>query len=376
MHTCSQVLGEHVHIHVLIPAVGLSIDDPHTIAHCPEDRFLPKDWLMREYRTQFIKLLRKAMEPVEDPDYDAGNILDRADFDWEDLDDAAAQALTIDELRKQLTQHRRKQRQLDVTGPRCRELGLDQTDVRNEWLDGLAERVWIVRSPPAIDEPKHVVEYFARYTQKSAISNQRIFKVDLRTGTVHFYYRNNHPDDDQRGEYGGQREETTMPVLEFIDRFLKHVFPAYRMRIRYWGFMASAKKRTDYQGLRALLGMEPWKDAREEKAQQEKQEQEQGEENDGECFESEDRAAVCPMCKERELRLLRKTQRPALRTLMRGLENHWHRSRGLRAYRRRRYKRLQARHDKLQRYLAEAQADLCRDNGDDGTCTNATSGFT
>ena len=79
-------------------------------------------------------------------------------------------------------------------------------EVRNEWLDNLAKRVWIVRNPPAIEKPEHIVEYFARYTQKSAISNKRIFKVDLETGTMHFYYRNNHAEDGATGEYEGKSE--------------------------------------------------------------------------------------------------------------------------------------------------------------------------
>ena len=41
MHTCSQVLGEHIPIHVLIPAVGLSIDRPGTLAHWAKERC---DW--------------------------------------------------------------------------------------------------------------------------------------------------------------------------------------------------------------------------------------------------------------------------------------------------------------------------------------------
>ena len=116
-----------------------------------------------------------------------------------------------------------------------------------------------------------------------------------------------------------------------------------------------------------MLGLEPWKDEEEEKREREQEEEPE---------EEEDRAAICPICKERELRLAQKTNRPTLRQLMEGLERHWSHSRAWREYRRRRYKRLQARHDMLKRYMEEAREDANRGTDPGGTSASEISEIT
>jgi hypothetical protein len=77
-----------------------------------------------------------------------------------------------------------------------------------------------------------------------AITNNRIQSID--NGIVTFSYRDRSDDN--------KVKELTLPVEEFIHRFLLHILPNGFMKIRYFGFLAHTNKRKSIPLLRQLIG--------------------------------------------------------------------------------------------------------------------------
>ena len=71
------------------------------------------------------------------------------------------------------------------------------------------------------------LQYLAPYVFKVAIGERRILAVDAHH--VRFRYQKPH----------GHRVRTmTLPILEFMRRFLQHVLPRGFMKVRYYGFLS------------------------------------------------------------------------------------------------------------------------------------------
>jgi hypothetical protein len=90
---------------------------------------------------------------------------------------------------------------------------------------------WVVYAKPPFEAPEHVLKYLARYTHRIAISNRRLRHVDNARVTFRFK------------DYRGRRPRTlTLPLAEFVRRFLLHVLPKGFVRIRYYGFLANGTR--------------------------------------------------------------------------------------------------------------------------------------
>jgi hypothetical protein len=81
---------------------------------------------------------------------------------------------------------------------------------------------WVVYIKPPLGTSSHIIEYLARYTHRIAISNQRI--IDVTDTDVTFRVRGT--------------ETCTLPIPEFIRRFLLHVLPHGFRKIRHYGLYA------------------------------------------------------------------------------------------------------------------------------------------
>jgi hypothetical protein len=107
---------------------------------------------------------------------------------------------------------------------------------------------WVVYSQPPIefagDNPEPVLKYLARYVSGVAISNQRL--VSFVDGQVAFRWKNY--------RQGGQSKPMTLPVDEFLRRFLQHVLPAGFVRVRYYGLLANRHRHSRLAHCRKLLG--------------------------------------------------------------------------------------------------------------------------
>jgi hypothetical protein len=113
------------------------------------------------------------------------------------------------------------------------------------FLDPLYKKTWCVYSKPPFGGPEQVLEYLARYTHRVALSNHRL--VRLADGKVTFTYKDY--------SQNGRRREMTLPVEEFIRRFLQHVLPHRFVRIRYYGLFANRHRKRQLERARALLGV-------------------------------------------------------------------------------------------------------------------------
>ena len=89
------------------------------------------------------------------------------------------------------------------------------------------EKEWVVHCQP-VGTGVTALRYLAPYIFRVAIGNSRILK--LADGKVTFRYRKTDT---------GTLRTCTLPVEEFIRRFLQHVLPKGFVKVRYYGFLAS-----------------------------------------------------------------------------------------------------------------------------------------
>jgi hypothetical protein len=85
---------------------------------------------------------------------------------------------------------------------------------------------WIVHCKP-VGSGSTALKYLAPYIFRVAISNRRLVK--LEHDQITFRYRSSET---------GQSKYCTLPVNEFIHRFLQHVLPKGFVKVRYFGFFS------------------------------------------------------------------------------------------------------------------------------------------
>ena len=182
LHTWSQKLGLHPHVHCVIPAGGLSLE--HTRWVKSRDHFfLPSKVLSRVFRGKFVAALQCAFR--EGHLRFSGN-------------------LTL----------------------------LAQPKIFAAWLRPLFRKDWVIYSKPPFGGPQHVLQYLCRYTHRVAISNHRL--ISCADGKVTFRWRDS--------AHQNQQRLMTLSVDEFLRRFLFHVLPKGFVRIRNFGFLANRRR--------------------------------------------------------------------------------------------------------------------------------------
>jgi len=82
--------------------------------------------------------------------------------------------------------------------------------------------------------PEYVMHYLGRYTHRVAISNHRL--VSFVDGQVTFRWRDS--------AHHNEQKLMTLPVDEFLRRFLLHILPKGFVRIRNFGFLANRRRAT------------------------------------------------------------------------------------------------------------------------------------
>lgn len=107
----------------------------------------------------------------------------------------------------------------------------------------LIEKPWVVYAKQAFGSPHSIVEYLGRYTHRVAISNARILKV---TNTqVTFCWS------DRKNNY--KKQITSIPGVEFLERFIDHIVPPHFRRIRHYGFLSTRNKSQSLEMIRKDL---------------------------------------------------------------------------------------------------------------------------
>jgi hypothetical protein len=197
LHTWTQTMLHHPHIHCIVPGGGLSPDRSRWVK--ARERFLfPIRVLSRLFRGKFLAYLAKAA--------DAGTL--RFGGSTASLADPVRFAAFL------------------------REQG---------------RKEWVVYAKPPFGSPEQVLKYLARYTHRVAISDRRILAI--QGDTVTFSYRG-------RAEGDGRRV-MTLSGVEFLRRFLLHILPSSFVRIRYFGLLANRGRAANLARCRELLGVSP-----------------------------------------------------------------------------------------------------------------------
>ncbi|MGB5670751.1 MAG: IS91 family transposase [Sedimenticolaceae bacterium] len=186
LHTWGQTLSQHLHLHCLVPGGALTAaGDWHPVKG---SYLFPVRALSRRFRGDMVSRLR--------------------------------QAHTAGELSR-------------ITDP----------GEPGQTLDRLMQHDWVVYSRPGLSEPVQVVDYLARYTHRTAISNARLLSMD--DSQVCFRYKDYRDHD--------RRKVMTLQAGEFIRRFLQHVLPKGLMRIRHYGYLANSCRRRKLALVRTAL---------------------------------------------------------------------------------------------------------------------------
>jgi len=197
LHTWSQKLSIHPHVHCVIPAGGLSLDHTHWV-RSQKNFFLPKPVLRKIFRGKFVDALKQAFQ------------------------------------NNQLCFHG------DLTL-------LAQPKIFAAWLRPLHRKKWVVYLKRPFGGPEHVLKYLGRYTHRVAISNHRL--VSFTDGQVTFRWRDS--------AHHNEQKLLTLPVDEFLRRFLLHLLPKAFVRIRNFGFLANRKRAATLPLCFQLLGATP-----------------------------------------------------------------------------------------------------------------------
>ncbi len=104
--------------------------------------------------------------------------------------------------------------------------------IKTKVPNGLFDKDWVVFAKQPFGGPQQVINYLGRYTHRTAISNDRILKVDNKSVTfVWNDYSNNY-----------KKQTTPLKGETFLGLFCQHILPPGFTRIRHYGFLSSASK--------------------------------------------------------------------------------------------------------------------------------------
>ena len=195
LHTWSQQLGHHPHLHCVVPGGGLSLDGQRWIS-CRANFFLPVKVLSRLFRRLFRDQL--------------GRLFAQGKLSFHGS----------------LTQ-------------------LNDPVAFQRFVHRLGHKEWVVYAKPPFGGPRQVLDYLGRYTHRVAISNHRLLK--LEHGQVTFSWR------DYR--HGQRQGVLTLTAEEFIRRFLLHTLPRGFQRLRHFGLLSNRARVTKLARCRQLLGV-------------------------------------------------------------------------------------------------------------------------
>jgi hypothetical protein len=184
LHTWDQRLQHHPHVHCVIAAGGIAPDHARWISS-RRTFFLPVKVLGRVFRGKFVAGLKTAF----------------------------------------------RQGTLQFHGHLA-----SLAEPRNfaSWLRVLFRNDWVVYSKRPFGGPEHALRYLGAYTHRVGISNSRL--VSFANGQVSFRWRDS--------AHNNRKRVMSLPVDEFLRRFLLHLLPRGLVRIRNFGFLANRQRAT------------------------------------------------------------------------------------------------------------------------------------
>lgn len=203
LHTWSQTLSYHPHVHFIVPGGGLCLITKK-FKETNKNFFIPSKILASVFRGKFYTELEKLVTLNKLMDHKTGNPISKGNLKYI----------------KQL----------------------------------LYKEKSVINIKPTFDSPVHVIKYLCQYTHRVAISNHRI--VSINADTVSFNYKDN-KDKDKNGL--GKSKIMTIKGTEFIRRFLMHVLPNRFVKIRHYGIFAGRNRPTKLAFCQKLMHLIPSK---------------------------------------------------------------------------------------------------------------------
>ena len=190
LHTWGQNLSYHPHVHTVIPNGGIDLKTGKWKKIDRKLYLIAPSHLRERFRKLFMKMLTEAYDNDE---------LKWNDEDWDEVN--------VKELNK----------------------------IFNE----VKEIDWVVWNGAPAKGVQQIYEYLGRYVHRIAMADSRI--LEIYNSKVTFSYK------DYRKQDGDEKpviEKMTLPVFEFILKFLQHILPPSFQKVRYYGILASAGRST------------------------------------------------------------------------------------------------------------------------------------
>jgi hypothetical protein len=195
LHTWSQTLLDHYHVHCIVSGGGPALDGTRWVASHPKYLFNVTA-LGRVFRAKFCEGLQEL--------YREGG-------------------LEFHGLLQPL-----------VAEPKFQALVREATD-----------KSWVVYSKRPFAGPQQVLAYLSRYTHRVGITNRRLVALERQKQTVTFDYKD-YAD-------GARHKKLCLPLEEFIRRLRLHLLPPWFVKIRHYGLLANRGRRERLQRVRTLL---------------------------------------------------------------------------------------------------------------------------
>ncbi len=199
LHTWSQTLQDHYHIHSIVTGGGPSVEGPRWIGSRPNYLFNVQA-LSTVFRAKFCQGLQAL--------YARGRL----------------------QFHGQLAP-------------------LAQPPSFQALVRSATRQSWVVYSKRPFAGPQQVLAYLSRYTHRVGISNRRLLALDPRQQTVTFDYKD-YAD-------GGRHKTLLLALEEFIRRLRLHFLPSRFVKIRHYGLLANRDRQARLEQARALLQTEP-----------------------------------------------------------------------------------------------------------------------
>jgi len=197
LHTWSQTLMDHYHLHCIVTGGGPALDGKSWI-HSRPDYLFAVQALSQVFRAKFCEGL--------DVLYQAGELQFHGQLEPQAKPEAFGRLLR---------------------------------EVRSKG--------WVVYSKRPFAGPQQVLAYLSRYTHRVGISNRRLMRLDRQSATVSFDYKD-YAD-------GGRHKTMELALGEFIRRLRLHFLPAHFVKIRHYGLLGNRSRGERLAHARALLGV-------------------------------------------------------------------------------------------------------------------------
>lgn len=194
LHTWSQTLILHPHVHCIVPNGGLTKEGKWQFPKRGKDNFLfPVSAMKKVFKGIFMSKIKRAIE--------AGLIRLPNEFPF--------------------------------------------GRAYKTWKDKLYQKDWVVYTKKPFSKVANVIDYLGRYSHRVAITNHRLQKIEK--GTVTFEYK----------DYKDGAKKKSMPLegTEFLRRFCLHILPKGFRKIRQFGFLSNAGKAKNLAKAKRALGV-------------------------------------------------------------------------------------------------------------------------